>query len=1125
MQCSRCRHENRTGAKFCEQCAAPLARACPSCGSQLPSTAKFCPECGHPIGLAAAAPAATHFTSPKSYTPKHLAEKILFSKSALEGERKQVTVLFADLKGSMELLADRDPEEARKLLDPVIEHMMEGVHRYEGTVNQVMGDGIMALFGAPLAHEDHAVRACYAALRMQEAVKRYADALRSHGVLIQIRVGLNAGDVVVRAIGSDLRMDYTAVGQTTHLAARMEQLALPAQSCWPRRRCNSQRAIVQITSRGPVAVKGLSEPVEVYELVGAATVRSRLHAAAVRGLTRFVGRDSELDQLRQALERAQAGHGQVVAVVGEPGVGKSRFFWEFTHSHRMDGWLIVQSVSVSYGKATAYLPVIELLRGYFAIDSRDDPHKIREKVTGKVLTLAPALGPIVPALLALLDVPVDELSWHALDPLQRRQQTLDAVKRLLLRESEVQPVLVVFEDLHWIDGETQSLLDSLVESLPAARLLLLVNYRPEYSHVWGGKTYYRQLRIDPLPPESAEELLDALLGADAALGPLKQLLIERTEANPLFLEESVRALVETAALVGERGAYRPTRPVEQLKIPATVQAILAARIDRLAPEAKRLLQAAAVIGKDVPMPLLLAIADAPEPEVRAELTHCQAAEFLYETQLFPDLEYTFKHALTHEVAYGGLLHERQRALHARITEAIERLAPESVAEQAERLAHHALRGELWEKAVAYLRQAGLRAMARAANRQAVAHLEQALGVLRRLPETRETTELTIDIHIDLRNALLPLDDRGRMRDHLHEAEALARALGDQHRLARIATFMVIQCLGTGDYDEGVRFGQEALSIARTLGDRSIEVVATTFLGALQTARGEFSDAATLLERNIALEGDLRYERFGTPGILSGLSGAWLADVLSQLGRFEDAIGHAEAALRTAEAADHPFTLNWGLFELGRVHLRRGDLPRATRVLERGLDLCRTWQIVVGIPLVAATLGAAYALAGRAEEALPLVAGAVEEFRSRELHNRPAHILLCAGMTYLSAGRVRRGRQPRPRGAGTHPPAEGAGKRGPRALPRRRRRIGRRRRRLLPRGAGTRRRARHAPGRRPLSPRPRQARSPHGQARRGAGAPPHGDGDVPRDGHAGSGWSGRRRRRVSSDRRAAHYAPD
>src|SRR5499425_2566829 len=525
MKCPQCEFENRPQAKFCEQCAAPLARTCANCGNQLSATAKFCPECAHPV--AASVVTQPRFGSPESYTPKHLAEKILTSKSSLEGERKQVTVLFADMKGSMELLADRDPEEGRKLFDAVIEQMMEAVHRYEGTVNHILGDGIMALFGAPLAHEDHAVRACYAALRMQESVKRYAiEVQRTQGVPIQVRVGLNSGDVVVGSIRNDLHMDYTAIGQTTHLAARMEQMAMPGSILMTADALHLAEGYVQVKPLGPVPVKGLSEPVEVFEITGAGPVRSRLQAAAARGLTRFIGRTAEFETLCQTLERSRASHGQVVALVGEPGVGKSRLFWEFTHSHRVRGWLIVQSSSVSYGKATAYLPVIDLLRGYFELESRDDPRKIREKVTGKVLTLAPALGPTVPALLALLDVPMDEASWHALDPLQRRQQTLDAVKRLLLRESEVQPLVVIFEDLHWIDGETQSFLDSLVESLPAARLLLLLNYRPEYSHAWGSKTYYRQLRIDPLPVENADELLDALLGPDAVLAPLKILLVE-----------------------------------------------------------------------------------------------------------------------------------------------------------------------------------------------------------------------------------------------------------------------------------------------------------------------------------------------------------------------------------------------------------------------------------------------------------------------------------------------------------------------------------------------------------------------------------------------------------------------
>ncbi|HEY3118198.1 MAG TPA: AAA family ATPase, partial [Chloroflexota bacterium] len=488
MKCPRCQHENPPQAKFCLECGARFAVACAQCGTQLPVGAKFCLECGKPTDSHGTEP--PRFASPQSYTPKHLAEKILTSKTALEGERKQVTVLFADLKGSMELLADRDPEEARKLLDPVLEHMMEAIHRYEGTVNQVMGDGIMALFGAPLAHEDHAVRACYAALRMQESVKRYAGEMRrTSGVPLAIRIGLNSGEVLVRSIGSDLHMDYTAVGQTTHLAARMEQLAIPGTILLTPSTLEHVEGYVAVKSLGPVPVKGLANAVDVYELTGAGPAQTRLQAAARRGLTRFVGRDAEIESLRQALEKARSGHGQVVAVVGEPGVGKSRLFWEFIHSHRTQGWLVLESRSASYGQATPFLPVIDLVKAYCQIESQDDRRKMQEKLTGKLLTVDRVLEPTVPALLTLLDVPIEDHQWRALDPLERRRQTLEAIKRLLLRESQVQPLLLVFEDLHWIDSETEACLDSLVESLPSARLLLLVNYRPEYQHLWGSKTY------------------------------------------------------------------------------------------------------------------------------------------------------------------------------------------------------------------------------------------------------------------------------------------------------------------------------------------------------------------------------------------------------------------------------------------------------------------------------------------------------------------------------------------------------------------------------------------------------------------------------------------------------------
>ena len=739
MQCPQCQQENPPQAKFCLECGARLALMRVQCGTALPAGAKFCLECGQAVR--APADGQPGVTAPAAYTPAHLAEKILHAKTALEGERKQVTVLFADLKGSMELLADRDPEEARQILDPVLEHMMAAVHRFEGTVNQVMGDGIMALFGAPIAHEDHAVRACYAALTMQEALRRYAEQVRRrHGIEVQIRVGLNSGEVVVRAIGNDLHMDYSAVGQTTHLAARMEQLATPgtirltATTLW------LVEGFVRVQPLGPVPVKGLTEPVEVFELVGASTIRRRLQAAAARGLTRFVGRDTELAALTQALAHAEAGHGQVVALVGEAGVGKSRLVYEFVHAHHTQGWRVLESASVSYGKATPYYPVIDLLKRYAHVEDGDDARTVRARVTGQVLTLDEALQDTVPALLALLEVLPDDHAFLRLDPPQRRQRTLEALQRVLLRESQVQPLLLVFEDLHWIDSETQALLDSLVDSLPTSRVLLLVNYRPEYQHRWGSKTYYTQLRLDPLPPASAGEVLDALLGAGvgaqhaAPLQALKQLLIARTEGNPFFLEESVRTLVETGVLLGKPGAYHLAQALPTIQVPATVQAVLAARIDRLPAEEKRLLQTAAVIGTEVPLPLLQAITELPEADLYRGLAHLQAAEFLYETRLFPERAFTFKHALTHEVAYNSLLQERRRILHAQIVEAIERHAAERLAEQVDHLAHHAVRGAVWDKALAYCRQAGARATARSAHREAVTYFEQALTALAQFPE-------------------------------------------------------------------------------------------------------------------------------------------------------------------------------------------------------------------------------------------------------------------------------------------------------------------------------------------------------------------------------------------------------
>ena len=984
----------------------------PSCGAANQLGAKFCHQCGQRRRTAERRKPRSAFAPPETYTPKHLAEKILTSKSALEGERKQVTVLFADLKGSMELLADRDPEEARNLLDPVLERMMEAVHRYEGTVNQVMGDGIMALFGAPLAHEDHAVRACYAALRMQESVKRYAEEVhRTAGAPLHIRVGVNSGEVVVRSIGNDLHMDYTAVGQTTHLAARLEQMAMPGSILISPETLQLAEGYVVVKPLGERPIKGMDAPLEVFEVVGAGTVRSRLQAAAARGLTRFVGRDPELEQLRQALERAGAGHGQVVAVVGEPGVGKSRLFWEFTHSHRIDGWLLVESSSVSYGKATAFLPLIDLLRAYFQIEARDEARKIREKVTGKLLSLDRALEPSLPALLWLLDAPVDDPQWQRLDPPQRRQQTLDGIKRLLLRESQVQPLLLVFEDLHWIDAETQAFLDSVVESLPTARLLLLVNYRPEYQHAWGSRTYYRQLRIDPLLPENAEQLLEALLGNDPGLQPLTRLLIERTEGNPFFLEESVRTLVETKVLAGERGAYRLARASHTLQIPATAQAILAARIDRLAPDDKRLLQATSVIGKDVPFTLLQAVAEGSEESLRRGLATLQAAEFLYEARLFPDLEYTFKHALTREVAYASLLQGRRQLVHSRIVEAIEQRYTNRLAEHVERLAHHAYRGQVWDKAVTYLRQAASKAQGRSAHRQAVTCLEEALEALRHLPETPDTREQEIDVRLDLRGSLYPLGEFEKMLTYLNEAKVIASAISDAHRLGLVSVHTGEYFRQTGRFAEALTLTEQALALGDNLQDVPLRLYASHYLGLACHALGDYRRASEVL-RAVTQSPQTEWRKGAFGGMVIGswaafqaITLAWLARCLAELGKFEEGAAAGRGAIAIAEGLDSPYTLATACIGLGYNSLVQGDLDTASRRLERAYSVARDANLTLVRPQAARLLGGVYLLAGRIDEGAVLVRAAADEVESKRLLMQQAAAQALLGEACLFTDRV------------------------------------------------------------------------------------------------------------------------
>jgi predicted ATPase len=751
----------------------------------------------------------------------------------------------------------------------------------------------------------------------------------------------------------------------------------------------------------------MSEPVGIYELTGASKVRKRLQAAVARGLTKFVGRGAEIETLNQALERAGAGHGQLVAAVGEAGVGKSRLMYEFVHSHHTQGWLVLESASVSYGKATPYFPVIDLLKRYVHVEDGDDARTIRAKVTGQILTLDESLQETIPALLSLLDALPEDSPFLQLEPSQRRQRTLDGLKRIMLRESQVQPLALVFEDLHWIDSETQALLDSLVESLPTAQLLLLVNYRLEYHHDWGSKTYYTQLRLDSLPPESADVLLEALLGDDASLKPLKKLLIERTEGNPFFLEESVRALVETQILAGEPGMYHLTQALPTIQVSPTVQAVLAARIDRLPQDEKRLLQTAAVIGNEVPFTLLQAITEIPDDTLHPCLTHLRVAEFLYETSLYPEQLYTFKHALTHEVAYGSLLQERRRVLHASIVDALETLGGDRLAEQVERLAHHAWRGEVWDKAVTYGRQTGTRAVERSAPREAAAAFEQALAALQHFPDSRDTREQAIDLRFDLRNVLHPLNEDGRILHHLRQAEPLAEALGDQRRLGYLAGYLSVCLRHQGHIDEALVSAQRALAIGTALGDVGLQVTANSFLGELYLwILNDYRQAVEAYRRNVEiLHGALLLERFGTTNVQSVVSHAHVARCLAELGAFAEGRAYAADALRLAETVDHPYSFLWTCDGVGHFFLRQGLLSQAIHAFERALTLREAVNFPAILRQCHMGLGATYALSGRVSEALPLLERGLEATPPRRRRSMSSLFPIWLGEGYVLADRL------------------------------------------------------------------------------------------------------------------------
>ena len=767
MKCPKCQFENPEEMQFCGKCGEKLAGICPKCGFQNPSDFLFCGKCGFALKEVAES-SAIDYSEPQSYTPKFLVDKILTTRSSIEGERKLVTVLFADVANYTAMSEKLDPEEIHEIMDECFKILMDEIHKYEGTINQFTGDGVMALFGAPVAHEDHAQRACYGALSIQRALENYREKIKhDYNIDFKMRIGLNSGPVVVGSIGDDLRMDYTAVGDTTNLASRLESMASPNSILVSQDTFRLVQDFFEFETLGPVKVKGKEEPQEAFELLKASGVKTRFGAAVVKGLTRFVGRKNSMTALKEAYDWFLSGSGQVVGVVGEAGVGKSRLLLEYRSQLLQGEYTYLEGRCLHFGASMSYLPFLDVLRSYFEIEDGDREFVIKKKMAEKLAALDSKLASALPPLMELLSLKVENEDFLELGPHQRREKTFEAIRDVLLRASQERPLVLAVEDMHWVDKTSEELLDYLIGWLANARILLILLYRPEYTHQWGSKSYYRKIGLNQLTAQSSAELVQAILEGGEVSPEIRELILNRTSGNPLYVEELTHSLLEGGSILKKDHQFVLSGKASALQVPDTIQGIIAARMDRLEDNLKRTMQVASVIGRDFAFRILQTITGLRE-ELKANLLNLQGLEFIYEKNLFPELEYIFKHALIQEVAYQSLLAKRRKEIHEKIGKAIEEIYAERLEEFYEMLAYHFDKGEVWGSAFEYGVKAGAKARHAYNLQAAMAHFNRAKEILEQ-HEPEVSWTVRYDLIFGRIGSLL---DLGQPHHALRESKAL-----------------------------------------------------------------------------------------------------------------------------------------------------------------------------------------------------------------------------------------------------------------------------------------------------------------------------------------------------------------
>lgn len=975
--------------------ASDLTTPCVHCGYAIEPGAKFCGGCGRPKTLPSAF---GHYaqTFLQSTAPSGLVKHIQRSANAILGERKHVTVLFADILESTPLIDKLDPEEALDILGPLLRALMDAVHQHGGFVNQTLGDGVMALFGAPIASEDHAVQACSAALAMREAVERLN---RKTGSNIAIRIGVNSGQVVIHSLGSNLAMNYDAVGTTVHLAARVEEIATAGKIVLAAPTWRLAEGFIEAIPRGLTRLKGFSEPVETFELV-AVRNRTRWQVRSSRGLSLLVGRGGGLRRLADAAERAMAGDGQALLFCGAAGLGKSRLVHDFIG--RLPGdWTVMETACVPQQANSSYHPVASLIRGLFRIEPDDAHESVAARTRDMMRALGPAAQAYHPAVLSLLDIECDDPDWGRLEPTERRNRIIEAIKALVFHQERLTPLAIVIEDIHWIDAETSLFLHGLASDLRDRRILLIATQRPGAREVGGALA---RIDVSPLDEQNAHRLLDWLMGKDASLIMLKRTLVAKAQGNPLFLEELVESLKERKVLVGEPGGYRAVSPALNVDVPPTIASVLAARIDLLDGLPKTLLQTAAVIGRRAPVDLLAEMVGAPAGQLAGELDMLERADFLRRGE-GPAADYHFKHELTREVAYNSMLMGMRRSLHAKAVEIIEARCADRLDEYSDRLADHAFHAGLWEKAVPYQLRSCRRALRRGAFQEAIAAFTRGMETLSHWPASRARNKAEVDFRLSVVSALEPLGRHRQIADVLRAARTLADGL-DPVRMTAVNCQLATALWRLGEHDAAMAAGEAATRVAKLIGDPALNFAAMHSIAIVHHERGNFAGAIAALEQCFAYETpQLDEKRAGWAAFPTVVARTFMADTLIETGDLDRAEVMAEEASRRAETADHAYSRANINHVLGRLRTAQGRTGEAIALLKRSWQDVLEREMAQMYPIFAARLGEAYLAAGDVDAAIEIMS-APEKLDAPLAEHAFGwrYLFLAQGRAYLAVGR-------------------------------------------------------------------------------------------------------------------------